>query len=34
MKTLGIIRVIMRGNRQIWITTRAGQQVMTKPAVR
>ncbi|WP_168176643.1 HNH endonuclease signature motif containing protein [Williamsia sp. 1135] len=34
LKTRGIIRVEMRGNREYWIDTRAGQRVVTKPAVR
>ena len=34
MKTFGIIQVTMQGNRTIWFSTRAGQQVVTKSAVR
>ena len=34
MKTLGIIQVMLHRNRTIWFSTRAGQQVATKAAVR
>ncbi|WP_143696544.1 HNH endonuclease signature motif containing protein [Williamsia muralis] len=34
MKTRGIIRVVLHGNRTIWFSTRAGQRVMSKAAVR
>ena len=34
MKTRGIIRVVLHNNRTIWFSTRGGQQVATKAAVR
>lgn len=34
LKTRGIIRVEIRGDREYWFDTRAGQRVVTKPAVR
>ncbi|PVY34220.1 HNH endonuclease signature motif containing protein [Williamsia muralis] len=34
LKTRGIIRVVLNGDRKIWINTRAGQQVATQPAIR
>lgn len=34
LKTRGIIRVVLNGNRKIWINTRAGQQIATQPAIR
>lgn len=34
LKTRRIIRVEMRGDREYWFDTRAGQRVVTKPAVR
>ncbi|PYE11701.1 HNH endonuclease, partial [Williamsia limnetica] len=34
LKTRGIIRVEMRGSREYWIDTRAGQKARTRPAVR
>ncbi|ETD30187.1 HNH endonuclease signature motif containing protein [Williamsia sp. D3] len=34
LKTLGIITATLIGDREIWINTRAGQEAITRPAVR
>jgi hypothetical protein len=34
LKTLGIIKVVIDGDREIWINTRAGQKAISRPAMR